>query len=46
MESFDTICSISTPHGVGAIAMIRVSGETAFEITGKLFKENDDFKSL
>jgi len=46
MESFDTICSISTPQGVGAIAMIRVSGEAAFEITGKLFKENDDFKSL
>jgi len=46
MESFDTICSISTPHGVGAIAMIRVSGNAAFEITGNLFKEKDDFKSL
>ena len=43
---FDTICSIATPHGVGAIAMIRVSGEAAFEVAEKLFKENDDFKSL
>jgi tRNA modification GTPase len=42
----NTICSISTPQGVGALAMIRVSGKEAFEITGKLLKESDDFMAL
>jgi tRNA modification GTPase len=42
---FDTICSISTPQGIGALAIIRVSGKEAFEITSKLFKDPNDFKS-
>ena len=33
----DTICAISTPAGVGGIAVIRVSGENAFEICDKIF---------
>ena len=44
MKILDTICSISTPQGIGALAVIRVSGKEAFEITGKLFKEVNDFK--
>jgi len=47
MNSLDTICSVSSPQGVGAIAVIRVSGSEAFEITSKLFrnvKDANDFK--
>lgn len=33
----DTICAISTPHGVGGIAVIRVSGTQAVDIVDKLF---------
>ena len=45
MKNLDTICSISTPQGIGAIAVLRVSGKEAFEIAGKLFKEENDFKA-
>ncbi|MDE5810837.1 MAG: tRNA uridine-5-carboxymethylaminomethyl(34) synthesis GTPase MnmE, partial [Muribaculaceae bacterium] len=34
----DTICAISTPHGSGGIAVIRVSGPNAFPIVQKLWK--------
>ncbi len=34
----DTICAISTSLGVGAISIIRVSGNKAIEIVSKLFK--------
>ena len=37
----DTICAISTSRGVGAIAIIRVSGEDSIEITNKIFKGKD-----
>ena len=33
-----TICAISTPTGVGGIAVIRVSGENAFEICDRIFE--------
>jgi tRNA modification GTPase len=45
MKIFDTICSISTPQGVGALAVIRISGKDAFEITSKLFKNSKNFLS-
>lgn len=32
-----TICAISTPPGSGGIAVIRVSGDKAFEISDKIF---------
>ncbi|PLR83348.1 tRNA uridine-5-carboxymethylaminomethyl(34) synthesis GTPase MnmE [Bacillus canaveralius] len=35
---FDTIAAISTPMGEGAIAIVRLSGEQAFEITDQLFR--------
>lgn len=33
----DTICAISTPHGTGGIAVIRVSGPEAVSLADKLF---------
>lgn len=33
----DTICAISTPHGVGGIAVIRISGPEALTITDKIW---------
>ncbi|MBC7892824.1 MAG: tRNA uridine-5-carboxymethylaminomethyl(34) synthesis GTPase MnmE, partial [Sphingobacteriaceae bacterium] len=38
MFSTDTICALATPSGVGAIAVIRVSGLEAFPIVEKLFR--------
>lgn len=37
----DTICAIATSQGVGAIAIIRVSGEEAIDIVNKIFKGKD-----
>ncbi len=34
----DTICAISTAPGVGGIAVIRVSGVEAIDITGRIFR--------
>lgn len=34
----DTICAVSTPNGVGGIAVIRVSGNDACMITDKIWK--------
>ena len=40
----DTICAISTALGVGAISIIRVSGNEAIEIVNKIFKGKDLLK--
>lgn len=37
----DTIVAIATPQGMGAIAIIRVSGKNAISITNKLFPSKD-----
>lgn len=37
----DTIAAISTTVGVGAISIIRVSGEDSIKIVNKIFKEKD-----
>ena len=37
----DTICAISTSQGVGAISIVRVSGEEAINIVNKIFKGKD-----
>ncbi len=37
-----TIAAISTPVGVGGIAVIRVSGRDSVEIVGKVFKSNQN----
>ena len=36
----DTICAIATPHGMGAIAVIRVSGYDALPLVSQLFMQN------
>ena len=36
--SNDTICALATPHGLGAISLIRVSGPKAIEIVNSLFQ--------
>ena len=38
METNDTICALATPHGMGAIALIRVSGGDTFKIADLIFK--------
>lgn len=41
-----TICAIATPAGLGATAMIRISGPEAFGIAGSLFAEKSGFDGL
>ncbi len=41
----DTICAISTSLGVGAVSMIRVSGNDAISIVSKLF-DGDDLNNV
>ena len=41
----DTICAISTSLGVGAISIIRVSGNEAIDIVSKIYKGKDLKKS-
>ena len=36
----DTICAIATPHGMGAIAVIRISGPEAIPVVSQLFTQN------
>lgn len=40
----DTICALATPHGMGAIAIARISGPQAIGIVASLFQHHD--KSL
>ena len=37
----DTICAIATSQGIGAISIIRVSGENAINIVNSIFKGKD-----
>lgn len=41
MNYQDTICAVATPPGVGALAIIRVSGPKSFEIGNAIFKGKD-----
>ena len=41
IEKNDTICAISTPSGIGAIALIRISGDDAFGIISKITDISD-----
>ena len=38
---YDDICAIATPYGVGAISVIRCSGENSIELVNKIFKGKD-----
>jgi tRNA modification GTPase len=40
-EREDTIIALATPQGVGAIAVIRLSGKEAIQLTNKVFKGKD-----
>lgn len=40
----DTIAAIATPPGVGAIGVLRISGEQSFEIVQKLFPSKNLYK--
>ena len=37
----DTIVALATPHGVGALAVIRLSGEQSIAIVNSVFKGKD-----
>ena len=37
----DTICAIATAQGIGAIAIVRVSGTEAIDIVNNIFKGKD-----
>lgn len=37
----DTICAIATSPGIGAISIVRISGQDAIKIANKIFKEKD-----
>ncbi len=42
----DTIIALATPAGVGAISVIRLSGENAIDITNRFFRSIKNKKSL
>lgn len=46
MNISDTICSMATPQGIGAVAMIRLSGKEAFPVASKLLKKSAVFLEL
>lgn len=37
MQLYDTIAAVSTPRGRGGVALIRISGENAVDILGRVF---------
>ena len=40
VKNNDTICALSTANGLGAIAVIRISGNKAFEIVSSIFSKS------
>ena len=36
-----TIAAISTPHGIGGLSVVRISGKDAFKISQRVFKSHD-----
>ena len=46
MQSQDTITAISTAQGTGGIGIIRISGESAFDIARKIFRGKTDFEKI
>ncbi len=45
LYNFDTICAISSPQGVGAISIIRLTGNKSFDIVVKSLKQPNKFES-
>jgi tRNA modification GTPase len=46
LQSNDTICAISTAQGMGAIAVLRLSGPNAINIANSLFKSPSEKELL
>jgi tRNA modification GTPase len=46
ISSKDTICALATPPGIGAIAIVRLSGAEAFNILEKIFVPNGKLKHI
>ena len=46
MTDEKTICAVSTPAGIGGVAMIRISGTDAIDITGKFFNAKKKFADI
>lgn len=42
----DTIAALSTPYGTGGIGVIRLSGESAFDISAKLFNSSKAMEDI
>ena len=42
----DTICALATPHGMGAIAVVRVSGPQAFPIVASLLQQQGKYLEI
>lgn len=40
LENQDTICALATANGIGAIGVIRISGNQSIKITNQLFSKN------
>lgn len=46
MHFEDTIAALSTPYGTGGIGVIRISGDSAFEVSGKLFRSSKTMEEI
>lgn len=46
MITDNTICAISTPPGIGGVAVVRVSGSDAIKIVGRLFKGRHELETV
>ncbi len=44
MQDEETIAAVATPQGIGALAIIRVSGKDAFQIVEEVIKQNEKYK--
>jgi tRNA modification GTPase len=42
----ETITAISTPYGTGGIGIVRISGQSSFEIASKIFKGRKSFNTI
>lgn len=42
----DTIAALSTPYGTGGIGIIRISGDSAFDIAGKIFYSSKNMDEI
>ncbi len=46
LPELDTICALATPPGVGAVAIIRISGKEAIEVADSIFKARNSNHTL